>query len=155
MLTLVAETQGGWSELPVDFGNTVWFFDMKTEGRVQGFDINFHVAERPDGVAHYKLNYYSNESLSLGISAPDQNAEFAGTYPPALNDGNWHRLAIVYFDGALDVWADGKLWLGADHKEEPIESGRYAFGFPVLENPISFDNMVVCGLSEPYQPPAE
>lgn len=72
----------------------------------------------------------------------------------AQPEDTWQQVAIAYYDGAVDVWVDGILFLGANDPE-PIESGSIALEIPPNGTPtsVSFDNMVVCSLSAPYAPP--
>jgi hypothetical protein len=55
----------------------------------------------------------------------------------------------------IDFWVDDLLILGADHTDEPIEQGGFGFIISDTDAEISFDNFVVCGLNEPYQPAVE
>jgi len=155
VLTINAENEGGRTGYRGDFGNAVWLFDITT-GDVKGIEINWHVSE----TARYTANYSANDYLELFFWTPtgQENTTWNSLgfiSPPPLNDGNWHQFAFSYYDGTVDIWVDDQLQLGVEHNDNPVEAGGFGFAFGLLEEPISINNVIVCGLNEPYQPLVE
>jgi hypothetical protein len=71
-----------------------------------------------------------------------------GIKPPV---GVWQHIDIAYFDGSIEFWLDETLLLALDDPD-PVKEGIMGLGIFKLDAPNSFDNMVICSLSEPYTP---
>jgi len=141
------------TQYQAEFGNAVWSFDIKMNGPVD-LHINWHSKESEDGSSRYFVAYKSNEHFQLHFMAPGTGYGLGEVSPPVFEEGSWHRFSFAYFDGKLDVWADNILILGVDHKDQPIENGGFSYIIEPGEG-LALDNVVVCGLNEPFQPVVE
>jgi len=92
-----------------------------------------------DGNSGFGLQY---EPGGYGIA--DRNL------PPG--DGEiWERFSVVYYDGVIDIYRDGDLWLGTTVEDPLYPDGNISIAFNY--GTVYLDNLVVCGLNEPYAPP--
>ncbi len=152
-LSLYNPDSGASTQYPAEFGNAVWSFDIKMNGLVD-MHINWHFKESDDGLSRYLVAYKSNEHFQMHFIAPGTGYGLGEVSPPVFEEGTWYRFSFAYYDGKLDVWADNKLILGVDHKETLIETGGFGFMIEPQEG-LALDNVVVCGLNEPFQPVVE
>jgi len=138
------------------FGNAVWLFDMRVDGESYDMHMNWHALEEGEGLSRYFVVYKNREGLQLHFTRPGMGYPLAEAPPRPNPNGVWQRFAFAYFNGALDLWIDDELIVGADHTDGPIEAGGFGFIISeITDANIAFDNMVVCSLNEPYAPPAK
>jgi hypothetical protein len=136
------------------YGNAVWSFDLQPGGPIQ---IMWHGSESEQGGSHYMISYYPGHHFQLHKVKPGMGGEVWGVPWPPLEPDTWQHFNITYFDGSVEIWLDGELIVGYDDPD-PIIEGNFGFILFPGEQPITatlFDNIVVCSLSEPFQPIAE
>ena len=72
-----------------------------------------------------------------------------------MNENQWYDVAIAYFNGVHQVWYDGKKQM--EYKDtQPFPPGTIGFETHLDETKVSqfyVDDLVVCELTAPYQPP--
>ncbi len=72
-----------------------------------------------------------------------------------LNSDQWYDIAITYFNGVHQVWYDGKDQLKYEDAQ-PYPAGTIGFETHLeagKTTQLFFDNLAVCELTAPYQPP--
>jgi len=132
------------SEGPVFYGNGVWHFDILRGPGLGLLWLRIHTA--PD--QSYIILFDGNSDLGLryepgGVVVINRNL-------PLGYGETWERFSIAYYDGAIDIYRDGELWL-----ETTIEDPLYPDGNISLSanfGQVFLDNMVICSLNEPYTP---
>ena len=139
-----------------EFGNAVWQFEIMTSGVVD-MNFNWHVLETTEGantgLSRYYVSFKPGVELNLGVERPGLNTQLAESKAPDFEKGTWHTVAIAYYKGAISVWMDGQKAIDTTH-DAPIEKGRFGFQInSATEGEIWLDNLIVCGLKEPYAPP--
>ena len=137
------------------FGNAVWFFDMKTDG-VTDLLIFFHEYEIDEGIDAGLYRYFiqskTGEPFELRFEKPKDRGVVATSEMPIFEAGAWHTVAVAYYRGEISIWVDGEVAMNVQH-DPPIEEGN--FGFIINQGTaanVMFDNMIVCGLEQPYTP---
>jgi len=71
----------------------------------------------------------------------------------ARPDGlTWEHISVSAYEGAFDLWVNDELLLGVTDPD-PLGAGTVAIVFSSHSEPLSLDNLVVCELTEPYNPP--
>ena len=125
------------------FGNSVWHMDISHAGDLIFF---LHAAEGEQ----YFIRFGIIEGIQLIHQTQGEHfaTAFRGIKPPL---GVWQHVDIAYFDGSVEFWLDDTLILALDDPD-PIKEGGIGFGIWNLDLPNSFDNMVICSLSEPFVP---
>jgi hypothetical protein len=148
-LSVYVPGEVGYTSYDREFGNAVWHVNVQTGSGNIDLHMNWHLFETDEGQGRYMLVYYPGRHIQLHYQIPGGGRELFGKGAPAVEPGIWQKFSIAYFNGALDVFVNDELVGGIDH-DDPIESG--GLGFIVTDNSevISFDNIVVCGLTEPY-----
>ena len=98
----------------------------------------------------YFIRFGIVEGLAIVNQVNDQHfaSSFRGIQPPL---GVWQHVDIAYFDGSVEFWLDDEMLLALDDPD-PIKEGVIGLGIWNLDAPNSFDNIVVCSLSEPFAP---
>jgi hypothetical protein len=132
-----------------DFGNSVWLLDLQAGGG--DLHLNWHFTESTAGISRYLVVYKPGEHVQIHRHIPGAGGVLAERVAPAVPEGVWQRIAIAYFEGAVDVWIDGQLVLGVNDPE-PLERGGLWLEINPSPVSISFDDIVVCSLNGPYQP---
>ncbi len=158
-IVLVVDSPGGNAKSMSisEYGNAVWKFDLRAS-RVMDLDMIWHFSETMEGSSagqsRYAVVLQPGKTLELNFARPGENGVLGQTAAPAFAPGEWHSLAIASYKGSLAVWLDGAPALSAE-QENSIEKGKFGFQVnPATQGEISFDNLVVCGLSAPYAPAA-
>ena len=72
-----------------------------------------------------------------------------------LKENTWHKLEISTFDGTLEFWIDGDLFV-IYQDPEPLPPGGIRIGVGMEGEPenhtkVYFDDFVVCGLQAPFK----
>lgn len=139
-----------------EYGNAVWQFEIMTSGGVD-MNFNWHVLETSEGantgLSRYYVSFKPGVELNLGVERPGVNTQLAESKAPDFEKGTWHTIAIAYYKGVISVWVDGQKAIDTTH-DTPIEKGRFGFQInSATEGEIWLDNLIVCGLKEPYAPP--
>lgn len=156
-MVLSVNSPGGDASTLVDsqFGNGVWLFDMKTSGVID-IDINWHVSEASEGatagLSRYYITYLPGTRFELNFEKPGERGKLVEVESPSLKEGSWNTFAIAYYKGAISIWVDGETFMDVRH-DPPIEKGKFGFQInPDTQAEVQFDNLIVCGLNEPYAP---
>ena len=72
-----------------------------------------------------------------------------------LTEGQWYNFDVAYFNGTHQVWMDGKMIM--EYKDpQPYPEGTIGFETHLDQSKTTqfyMDNLVVCELTAPYQPP--
>ncbi len=155
VLEFISTGESATTKSSTKFGNAVWFFDMKTDG-LADFTIFFHQYNIDEGIDAGPYWYFipskTGEPFELNFERPRDRGVLATSEMPVFDAGDWHTLAIAYYGGDISLWVDGQMALNVQH-DPPIEQGN--FGFIVNQGTaanILFDNLIVCGLEQPYAP---
>ena len=133
------------AEGPVSYGNGVWHFDILRGPEMGLLWLRIHSA--PD--QSYIILFDGNIGFGLqyepgGYGLVDRNL------PPG--DGEtWERFSVAYYDGVIDIYRDGELWLGTTVEDPLYPDGSISITTKYKKTHL--DNLVVCGLEEPYVPP--
>ena len=158
-MVLSANSPGGSAEAMVNsvFSNAVWLFDIKTSGVID-VDFLWHVSEVDEGptagLYRYNIAYQPGEILELDFERPGEKGKLVESESPVMEEDAWRTFAIAYYNGGISIWVDGEKAMNVEHVP-PIEKGIFGFQVnPGTEAEIFFDNIIVCGLNEPYTPPA-
>ncbi len=135
-----------------EFGNMVWHIDTRRNNTVAIMWLGFHASPGQQG---YIDVIFGNGQFSLqkqtGPGNPQDLAQRSIGFPS--QDDPWERISISVYDGILDFWVNDELMAGATDNNDPHEKGSLWISVTPPENAVAFDNIVICGLSEPYIPP--
>jgi hypothetical protein len=128
------------------FGDFVWSLDMINGGDVWLFthiqgDMKYLMRFNPPG-----------EGLQIIHVEGDQHKGSVYRGLRWLPYGVWQHVAIAFFEGSLEFWIDGELILALDDPN-PLGPGAIQVLVNSPGEVSSFDNLVICGLTEPYSPP--
>ena len=138
------------SSRPVDYDNIVWHFDLMRESGDQLMWISMHDV----GYGVYFAHIYNGINVILQHMNPEGGYDLGQRSLPAPDGETWNKFSMAYFDGELQLWLDDELHIGAVD-DDPIASGPLYLDFMSSSAKAYFDNLVICGLDEPYTPPAE
>jgi len=132
------------SEGPVPYGNGVWHFDILRGPDLGLLWLRIHTA--PD--QSYIILFNGNSGLGLHYEPGGVVLVYRNI--PLGYGKKWERFSIAYYDGMIDIYRDGELWLGTT-----VEDPLYPYGnISIATNfgKVFLDNLVICGLNEPYTP---
>jgi len=134
-----------------DYDNAVWFVDVRPSP--EQTHLNWHFKGQAGDVRYIITISDGIQIIHRESTQAGENVAFLAEVPftrPA--EGEFVRFAVTYFNGVIDVWANDQLVASAVDPQ-PLESG--SIGLEVPPNsaaPAAFDNIVVCGLDQPYAP---
>jgi hypothetical protein len=78
-----------------------------------------------------------------------------GKASKTLKENQWYNFDVAYFDGTHQVWLDGKKFM--EYKDpQPYPEGTIGFETHLDSSKTTqffMDDLVVCELTAPYQPP--
>jgi len=148
VLTFAAENPDG-AGTPImkgaEVGNFLWEFDTVNEN-----DLFIHIHEKED--KKYLIRFQpGGEGFQL---IKQDGSTHVGAAYRGFNVFEWVNVAIVFYENALEVWIDGELYTAFDDAE-PYPSGSLMMHFAPQQGAVSLDNMIICGLSAPYEPVVE
>ncbi|MCW5211505.1 hypothetical protein VU04_01170 [Desulfobulbus sp. TB] len=106
-----------WNFADQDFTIDFW---VNTTGRsrtmffTQGWGVR-----HAETIQSVLLDYLPSNQLILGYKGrtPHNNRKYS---PPAINDGNWHHIAVVRHNNILKAYCDGKETNSIDMSGDPI-----------------------------------
>ncbi len=126
-----------------EFGNIVWKWDTFNDN-----DIFIHFHEKGD--KKYLIRFQPGGE---GVQIMHQEGEVHhATAYRGYNNFEWISVAVVFYGNALEFYVNDELYVALDDPD-PIPTGGIMMHFTQPGSAISLDNMVICGLSEPYIPP--
>ena len=143
---LVIDSNSGnaYAEGPVSYGNGVWHFDILRGPNLGLLWMRIHSAPNQSYIILFDGN------SSFGIRYEPGRVVIINRNLPLGYGETWERYSIAYYNGAIDVYRDGELWI-----ETIVEDPLYLDGnFSIASNfgQVFLDNMVICSLNEPYTP---
>jgi hypothetical protein len=131
---------------PEEYGNYVWHYEILRNADMGIVWMRFH---QVDGVGAYIA---VNDGGS-GFGLQREPGPFIADRNLPVGDGlTWEKFSLVYFDGVIDIYKNDELHLGTSD-DEPYEKGAMSIQVSPFGTGPSFDNLVVCGLTEAYVPP--
>lgn len=143
---LVIDSNSGnaHAEGPVSYGNGVWHFDILRGPGLGLLWLRIHSALGQsyiilfDGNSSFGLRYEPGRVVIINRNLPLGYGE------------TWERYSIAYYDGAIDIYRDGELWLGTTVKDPSYSDGNISIASNFGQ--VFLDNMVICSLNKPYTP---
>ena len=132
------------AEGPVSYGNGVWHFDILRGPGLGLLWLRIHSA--PD--QSYMILFDGNSRLGLRYE-PGGVVIINRNLPLGYGD-TWERFSIAYFDGSIDIYRDGELWLGTTVEDPLYPDGNISIASNFGQ--VFLDNMVICSLNAPYTP---
>ena len=128
-----------------DFGNFVWKFDTFNENALY---LNIHQKEGDEGA--YMIHFIPSD---VGVMIfRMEGSEAVNTPNKRFIEIEWTNLAIAFFDNAVEVYVNNELYMALDDPD-PLPPGGIYLEIGRGGSAVSFDNMVICELTEPYAPP--
>ena len=150
---LVAAQPENWPyvETPGDFADTVFHFEVLREAG----DLEFNVEYLNGSEQGYQAGFRGStvQMAYLGENGPDNLGQHRGI--PAPDGETWTKITIAFYGDAYDLYADDTLVFGTTRSDTNKEGVLFLGIGGSGEAQAKFDNFVLCGLSEPYEPVVE
>lgn len=129
-------------------GNIVWHMDIRRGPKYGLLWLRTHLQS---GYANIAL--FTNESfLTAQRQTPEQAIHLGARYRQIPDGMVWEHLSIAVYEERIDFYLNDELVLGVN-APEALNTGIISIAASASPSPFSFDNLVVCGLEEPYTPP--
>jgi len=146
--TILSSIGEGGLHYPVqEFGNMVWHMDIRRPADVDIVWLNFHQFNE-DNKEYGYIAMFARDHVAIQGAA---GSPLAGREQRAADGETWEKISLVYFEGEIEIWKNDELLL-ATYEEDPFEKGTIRIELTSTENKLLLDNIIVCGLSEPYAP---
>ena len=153
------KSESGGELLDTSFEDAVWHVQfMKDGNQINAFEW-------------HAMSGYTDETGYVGHSAywvafetppdwvaihrikdPGEIPLFSKEY--FIEKNTWHQVDMSTFEGMVELWLNGNVLVSFEDPE-PLPGGTINIGIYGIQGPeqtIYFDNLVVCELTEPYQP---
>jgi len=139
-----------------DLNNAVWRVYLMLRGSGKFF-LNWNWAE-PTSVeggdySVYQMDWSPSWLAFYRYVAPSFHLNVSEGYQP-IEENQWHKFEVSYFEGRSEVWMDDDLWL-AYQDPHPLPSGKIGLEIRQTDDEnfrIFFDDMSICDLSAPFVP---
>jgi len=153
---------GGGVELEnISFGNAVWHIQfMKTGNLVNRFEWHKkHDYIDETGIVNFSTYWAAFENPPWNFLAihRDKDTSSVPLFSKTgflIKKGEWYQVDMGTFEGRFDLWLNDRV-IVSFKDPAPLPAGLIGISlFDVVdpEQIIYFDNIVVCELTEPYQP---
>ena len=140
------------------FDNFVWHLKFKVTGKDAGMFFMWRITHETDFRKRYVVVVGAEGKPFMvrffdtpGGTTPMNTAESTSM----LAEGQWYNFDVAYFDGTHQVWVDGKKIM--EYKDpQPYPAGTIGFEThldPSKTTQFFLDDLVVCELTAPYEPP--
>lgn len=142
----------GFTIFDDNYENIVFHFDI-----VRPMDVEIiWIRIRQDNANSY-IGVLHAEGRNAFLQREDEDGG-AGSPWPGRNtsrpDGmTWEHISLSAYEGLFDLWINNELLIGVTDPE-PYGSGNVSFYMMDHTTPALIDNLVICGLTEPYDPPS-
>jgi len=147
--TILSSIGEGGLHYPVqEFGNMVWHMDIRRPAD-NSIWLSFHEFRKDNKEGGYIVMFAQDH---VAIQGGAEGGHLAGRQQRAADGETWEKISLVYFEGEIEIWKNDELLL-ATHDEDPLEKGTTRIEVSPTEDRLLLDNIIVCGLSEPYAPP--
>lgn len=154
--TVLTKTAGEGAFLPSNVdnsGNTVWLLETRNTSEITWLYQRYGGQGPAGSLANLIAFVGPRLMIQAGTGGGAAMQNLGSTVAPPPGEDGWHRLAIAYFNGNIDIWIGDTLVLGVTDRA-PLESGALALETSTTEGVTSYDNLVICSLAEPYAPAA-
>jgi len=130
-----------------DFADTVFHFDLLRDSGDLGVSIEY-LNSSEEG---YQAGFDGNGVNIAYLAGPESEGLKRPSIP--LADGEtWIKASIAFFENSYDLYVDDELIFGAIREDANTE-GVLFIGIGGSGGTVAkFDNFILCGLTEPYQP---
>jgi hypothetical protein len=141
------------------FNNFVWHLKYKVIGKDADMFFTWRLSHDSDGntkryaaVVSAKAKPWMVRFFDTPSGGNPMNTAQASVM---LTENQWYSFDVAYFDGTHQVWMDGKMIM--EYKDpQPYPEGTIGFETHLDQSKTTqflMDDLVVCELTAPYQPP--